>query len=85
MSCEEISQHLNKVATLYLKDNKRKVGWIFTDKEIGHEESLTEVFFISIQKSRKLTYALETGDTKALEPFKETIQVNDIERIRSTK
>jgi hypothetical protein len=85
MSCEEISQHLNKVATLYLKDNKRKVGWIFVEKETGEDEDLQEVCFISIQKGRKLAYALETGDTKALEPFREIIPVDDIERIRSTK
>ena len=85
MSCEEITQHLNKVATLYLKDNKRKVGWIFVEKEVGKEEDLDEICFISIQKGRKLIYALETGDTKVLEPFREVIPVNDIERIRSTK
>ncbi|MFM8432701.1 MAG: hypothetical protein ACKOA1_07890 [Bacteroidota bacterium] len=85
MSCEEITQHLNKVATLYLKDNKRKVGWIFIEKEIGQDENLSEVCFISIQKGRKLTYALETGDVKALEPFREVIPVDEIERIRSTK
>ncbi|MFM7216467.1 MAG: hypothetical protein ACKO7B_06695 [Flavobacteriales bacterium] len=85
MSCEEISQHLNKVATLYLKDNKRKVGWIFVEKETGENEDLQEVCFISIQKGRKLVYALETGDTKALEPYREIIPVDEIERIRSTK
>lgn len=85
MSLEEITQHLNKVATLYLKDNKRKVGWIFVEKEVSPEDGIQEVSFISIQKGRKLIYALETGDTKALEPFREIISMEEIERIRSTK
>jgi hypothetical protein len=85
MSLEEITQHLNKVATLYLKDNKRKVGWIFVEKEITPDEGIQEVSFISIQKGRKLIYALETGDTKVLEPFREIISMEEIERIRSTK
>lgn len=85
MGCEEITQHLNKIATLYLKDNKRKVGWLFVDKKYAAEDELEEIYFISVQKGRKLIYALETGDTKALEPFREVISVDNIERIRSTK
>lgn len=85
MSCEEITQHLNKIATLYLKDNKRKVGWLFVEDKLSSEKELQEICFISVQKGRKLIYALETGDTKALEPYREVIQVEDIERIRSTK
>ena len=84
MSCEEITQHLNKVATLYLKDNKRKVGWIFVETS-PEETNVENIYFLSIQKGRKLIYAMETGDIKALEPFSEVIPVNDIERIRSTK
>jgi hypothetical protein len=84
MSCEEITQHLNKIATLYLKDNKRKVGWLFVEKKNTPEEELQEICFISVQKGRKLIYALETGDTKALEPYREVISVDDIERIRSS-
>jgi hypothetical protein len=85
MGCEEITQHLNKIATLYLKDNKRKVGWLYIDKKYAAEDELEEIYFISVQKGRKLIYALETGDTKALEPFSEVISIDDIERIRSTK
>jgi hypothetical protein len=84
MSCDEITQHLNKISTLYLKDNKRKVGWIFVEKEIGEDDDLEQISFISVQKGRKLIYALETGDTKVLEPYREIIPVEDIERIRSS-
>lgn len=85
MSCEEITRHLNKVATLYLKDNKRKVGWIYTENPSSPEETLEKIYFLSIQKGRKLIYALETGDVKALEPHSEVIQLDEIERIRSTR
>lgn len=84
MSCDEITQHLNKISTLYLKDNKRKIGWIFVEKEIGEDDDLEQISFISVQKGRKLIYALETGDTKVLEPYREIIPVEDIERIRSS-
>jgi hypothetical protein len=85
MSCEEISRHLNKVATLYLKDNKRKVGWIFIENDLPEEETLQNIYFLSIQKGRKLITALETGDMKLLEPHSEVIAVGEIERIRSTR
>jgi len=85
MSCEEITRHLNKVATLYLKDNKRKVGWIYIDNPPSEEEVLQKIYFLSIQKGRKLIYALETGDTKALEAHSEVIAVEEIERIRSSR
>lgn len=85
MSCEEITQHLNKVATLYLKDNKRKVGWIFVEEAPEEEVTIENIYFLSIQKGRKLISAMETGDMKSLEPFSERISVDEIERIRSTK
>lgn len=85
MSCEEITPHLNKISTLYLKDNKRKVGWIFLDKPLTHEDNPELVYFISVQKGRKLMEALETGNTKILEENGEIIPVNLIERIRSSR
>ena len=85
MSCEEITPHLNKISTLYLKDNKRKVGWIFLDKPLAQMESPELVYFISVQKGRRLMEALETGNTKILEENGEIIPVNLIERIRSSR
>lgn len=85
MSCEEITPHLNKISTLYLKDNRRKVGWIFLDKPLSFEDSPELVYFISVQKGRKLMEALETGNTKILEENGEIIPVNLIERIRSSR
>lgn len=86
MQSKEIEQHLNKVATLYLKNNKRKVGWIYANELIeARKEALEKIYFISIQKGKKLIDALESNDTKALEPYCEEISLELIERIRSTK
>lgn len=86
MQSEEIEPHLNKIATLYLKNNKRKVGWIYTDELIeARKKALDEIYFISIQKGKKLLEALESQDKKALEPHSEVISLELIERIRSSK
>jgi hypothetical protein len=88
MRFEDLAPHLNKIATLYLKDNKRKVGWLFVD--IDHKSSgqhLLEVYFVSLQKGRKLTNFLENNDVKALAQSQhhEKILLKEIVRVRSTK
>jgi hypothetical protein len=86
MGFDEITPHLNKIATLYLKNNKRKVGWIFIDRVARHNgEPLEEIYFISVQKGKRLLDALEKNDSKQLEPHREAIAVEMIERIRSSK
>ncbi len=86
MGNDEITPHLNKIATLYLKNNKRKVGWIFIDQALRMEQQpLEEVFFISVQKGKKHQKALEKQDHKELEPHCEKISIEMIERIRSSK
>lgn len=85
MGFDEITPHLNKIATLYLKDNKRKVGWIYVDTIQRSNAALKEIYFISVQKGKRLISALENNDFKILEPFREVIPVTAIERIRSTK
>lgn len=85
MGFDEITPHLNKIVTLYLKNNKRKVGWIFVDHYTRSEKALKEIYFISVQKGKRLITALENHDLKILEPHKETIPVTMIERIRSSK
>jgi hypothetical protein len=86
MGLDEITPHLNKIATLYLKNNKRKVGWLFIEKENRPSERLHEIiYFISVQKGKKLITELERQDHKALEPFREEIPVDSIERIRSSE
>ncbi len=85
MGSDEITPHLNKIATLYLKNKKRKVGWIYVDSVNRGNSVLKEIYFISVQKGKRLIYALESNELHILEPFKETIPVALIERIRSTK
>ncbi len=88
MKFEELVPHLNKIATLYLKNNKRKVGWLFIDTDDNEpEKHLLEVYFVSLQKGRKLTDELEKNDIKALAQSQhhEKIQLNEIVRVRSTK
>jgi len=88
MKFEELEPHLNKIATLYLKNNKRKVGWLFVDTEDkASEEPYIDVYFVCVQKARKLTKALETKNVKAISQSEnhEKIPLAEIIRIRSTK
>ena len=86
MGLDDITPHLNKIATLYLKNNKRKVGWLFIENEMKPAEKPDQIiYFISVQKGKKLLTELEKRDHKALEPYREEIPVALIERIRSSK
>ena len=86
MKFEEITPHLNKIATLYLRNNKRKVGWLFLDNsEPLPNDSVGEVFFVNVQKGRRLVQHMHSSDQSALEPVREIIPVREIMRIRSSK
>jgi len=86
MGFEEITPHLNKIATLYLKNNKRKVGWIFIDVESRqNQKPLEDGFFISVQKGKKHQKAIEKHDHVELFAHCEKIHIDEIERIRSSK
>ena len=85
MNLEEITPHLNKIATLYLKNNKRKVGWVFIDSdEIIAEESQMDVYFVCVQKGRKFLEKIESNNTKDVTQH-EKIPMREIARIRSRK
>ena len=83
MNFEQLKPHLNKISTLYLRNNKRKVGWIYI--EDGAFGDVQEVYFVCVQKGRKVMTALEIRDVNSLRPFRENIPVKDIIRIRSSK
>ncbi len=86
MNFEEIVPHLNKIATLYLKNNKRKVGWLFTDpEEKKAEKQLNVIYFVCVQKGKKLTEAIEKNDVQRLRENHERIPLKEIIRIRSSK
>ena len=85
MNLQELTPHLNKIATLYLKNNKRKVGWLFIDSDnIPAEESIMEVYFVCVQKGRKFLEKIESNNTKELTNH-EKIPLGEIVRIRSRK
>lgn len=86
MTYEDIEPHLNKMATLYLKNNKRKVGWLFPCREsLKHELSKIEVSFVCVQKGKKMLTAFENNDIEILSKSHEKISLEDIVRIRSVK
>src|SRR5262245_61203955 len=82
MNFEQLKPHLNKISTLYLRNNKRKVGWIYIEDSALAE--IQEVYFVCVQKGRKVMTALEVRDVNSLRPFRENIPVKDIVRIRSS-
>lgn len=83
MRFEELEPHLNKIATLYLRDNKRKVGWLYLE-DVSFRD-VEEVYFVCVQKGRKVMTALEVRDLKSLRPCREKISIKDILRVRSSK
>ena len=86
MRFEEITPHLNKIATLYLRNNKRKVGWLFVDHAApASDDSVGEVFFVNVQKGRRLVQFMHAEDQSALKPVRESIPLREIIRIRSSK
>ncbi len=86
MGIDDITPHLNKIATLYLKNHKRKVGWIFIDQlSKMNQKLMNEVYFISVQKGKKFQGSLEKQDHTELTEHCELIPIGQIERIRSSK
>jgi hypothetical protein len=86
MNIDEIIPHLNKISTLYLKNNKRKVGWLFMDPdERKTTQQLKEIYFVCVQKGKKLTDAIAKNDVKKLREDHERILLKEIIRIRSSK
>ena len=88
MGLDDIAPHLNKISTLYLKNNKRKVGWLMMgNSENNDNESVsgTLLYFISVQIGKKMITEIANKDLNALGPFSEAIPIEMIERIRSSK
>jgi hypothetical protein len=85
MGLDEITPHLNKIATLYLTNRKRKVGWIFIETLPIGGTTLQEIYFVSVQKGKQFIAALERRELQILEPYREAIPLSMIERIRSSK
>ena len=86
MRFEDITPHLNKIATLYLKNNKRKVGWLFLEgTDRTPVNPVEEVYFVNVQKGRRLIHTTNARDNTLLDTVREIIHIHDIIRIRSSK
>ena len=91
MKLDEIVPHLNKLATLYLRGNKKKVGWLFMEdhhpssKHANSKHTVNEVYFVNVQKGKRLIHSLNTDDTNELKTVSESISIHEIVRIRSSK
>lgn len=81
MEFEDLKQHFDKIATLYLKNNKRKVGWIYVE---DNHTSKEEVCFVCVQKGRRVMTASAERDHNQLRNHREIIHLKDILRIRSS-
>ena len=81
MLFEEIIPHLNKVVSLQLTHNRRRVGWIFKDS--SSKESQEEIYFINVTKGRRMLEAPRAQDLEKLEKVRERIPLREILRVRS--
>jgi hypothetical protein len=75
------------MSILYLRNNKRKTGWLFVDEsEIdGPNGDCPRVYFVNVLRGRKLLNSAHESDYKKLAPLRESIPLSDIVRIRSMK
>jgi hypothetical protein len=85
MLFEEIIPHLNKMASIYLVNNKRKVGYIFADSSAAAEGDREVVYFLTVMKSRKLVSLMEGPNFEKLEKISEEIPISEIRKIRSVE
>ena len=84
MLFEEVIPHLNKVATLYLVNNRRRTGWLFIHSVKRRQtDSVEEVYFVTVARGRKLLQTPRAKDQEKLEQVKQRIRLCDIIRIRS--
>jgi hypothetical protein len=84
MLLEEILPHMNKLVSLYLTNNRRRVGWLYVDSADASDEH-TAVYFLTVINGRKI---FEDSTYKNLDKAKkrrERISIDEIVRIRSVQ
>jgi hypothetical protein len=82
MLFEEIIPHLNKMASVVLMNNKRKVGFLFLDLQTLEENKYSEVvYFLTVMKSRQLLRA--EPDIEKIKEQREEIPLSQIRKIKS--
>ena len=86
MKYEEVAPHLNKFARLHLKNNKRKVCWLYIDSyDQVSDNPPKEVCCVNVHLGRRFIHLNKMTETCDLKPFAESIPIEDIIHIRSSK
>jgi hypothetical protein len=84
MLFEEIIPHLNKMASVYLVNNRRRTGYLFADTSaLVGGVSREVVYFLTVMKSHKVLSLIEENNFEKIEEMREEIPVSDIIRIKS--
>jgi hypothetical protein len=83
MLFEEIIPHLNKLASIVLINNRRRVGFLFLDPQALEVNGGSDVvYFLTVMKSRRLLESAEPNLEKIKE-LREEIPLSEIRKIRS--
>jgi hypothetical protein len=82
MLFEEVIPHLNKMATVYYKNKRRRTGFIFTDSV---KKQRSEIYFVTMMRGRKLIETPRAKDMEKLKRVTERIPLSEIERIRTSR
>ena len=82
MTCQDILPHLNKLAKIGLKNNKRKTGWLVCEWHQEPSVKFTEVHCLSPRNAKKF-FDSELPSTSKRDD--EIIPIDDIRYIRSIK
>ena len=84
MTFEEVTPHLNKITRLKLKNNNRKVGWLYYDfYQQLDGETLKEVHCVNVHYGRKLNQSDASIDAVSLKTYSSPVLIEDIVDIRS--
>jgi hypothetical protein len=79
MLLEEILPHVNKLVSLYMTKNRRRVGWLITDSS-GEEG---EIYFLTAVGGTKVFDGNDIKDLERLKKRGERIAIDEIVKIRS--
>lgn len=86
MKYEEVTEHLNKIARIDLKNNKKKICWIYIDSdEQGSNGPPKKVSCVDVPTGKKFIGLNKAIKAAELKPFAKTIAIKDIVKIRSSK
>jgi len=86
MTCEEITPHMNKLAKVHLKNNKRKTGWLFYEfcQEVSTVPYI-EIRCLKLRYARRIMELDSIPELTTLKLHSHPISIEDIQYIRSMK